>query len=392
MITEGHVRTGPRGGPDDPSRGTVLGGGLCLELTERCNNDCVHCYINQPDETSVRDRELPTEGVQRVLREAAELGCLDVTMTGGEPLLRDDFAAIYECARRLGMRVRLLTNATLLTTETVELLVRVSPLQKVEVTLYGMEQGSYEAVSRVPGSFAAAWRGIERLLVAEIPFIVKGVRLPPTASEQVAFGTWASSLPGMDGPPQVALFFDLRARRDSEARNRTIQSFRAPPEEGARLLGRRPDSARLDAQRMLAGRRELPGPRLFKCDAGHGSACLDAYGVLQPCMLLRHPDTVYELTRGSLEAAFRDFFPRMRRMEAEHAAYLARCARCFVKPLCDQCPAKSWMEHGTLDTPVEMLCAVTHAVARHLGLLGDGEQSWEVRDWRERIETMISSD
>jgi hypothetical protein len=73
-------------------------------------------------------------------------------------------------------------------------------------------------------------------------------------------------------------------------------------------------------------------------------------------------------------------------MRATHPDYLARCARCFLKGLCDQCPAKSWMEHGTLDTPVEYLCAVAHAKARHLGLLAEGENAWDVADWREQID------
>jgi sulfatase maturation enzyme AslB (radical SAM superfamily) len=87
-----------------------------------------------------------------------------------------------------------------------------------------------------------------------------------------------------------------------------------------------------------------------------------------------------------LEEALTEFFPRMRQMRATHLDYLARCARCFLKGLCDQCPAKSWMEHGTLDTPVEYLCAVAHAKARHLGLLAEGENAWQVRDWQERID------
>lgn len=45
--------------------------------------------------------------------------------------------------------------------------------------------------------------------------------------------------------------------------------------------------------------------------------------------------------------------------------------------LCEQCPAKSWTEQGTLDTPVEYLCKVAHARARFLGWLGDDEKAWE---------------
>ena len=62
----------------------------------------------------------------------------------------------------------------------------------------------------------------------------------------------------------------------------------------------------------------------------------------------------------------------------------------FLKGLCEQCPAKSWMEHGTLDTPVEYLCDVAHAQARYLGLIGDSEKAWEVTNGKERVERFAS--
>jgi hypothetical protein len=67
---------------------------------------------------------------------------------------------------------------------------------------------------------------------------------------------------------------------------------------------------------------------------------------------------------------------------------LERCARCFLKGLCEQCPAKSWTEHGTLDTPVEYLCQVAHAQALYLGLLTEGEHALEIAYWRARIDRL----
>ena len=78
----------------------------------------------------------------------------------------------------------------------------------------------------------------------------------------------------------------------------------------------------------------------------------------------------------------------MREKKAVDPDYLKRCARCFLKGLCEQCPGKSWLEHGTLDTPVEYFCEIAHVLARHLGLLREREMGWEVRDWRERIRTL----
>jgi hypothetical protein len=47
--------------------------------------------------------------------------------------------------------------------------------------------------------------------------------------------------------------------------------------------------------------------------------------------------------------------------------------RCFLKDLCEQWPAKSWAEHGTLDALVEYLGGIAPAQARYLGWLGEDE-------------------
>ena len=79
------------------------------------------------------------------------------------------------------------------------------------------------------------------------------------------------------------------------------------------------------------------------------------------------------------------FFPKLREMKAENPEYLKRCARCFIRGLCGQCPARSWIEHGTFDSPVEYLCRVAHSRAQDLGLLHKGESAFEVENWHERI-------
>jgi radical SAM protein with 4Fe4S-binding SPASM domain len=80
----------------------------------------------------------------------------------------------------------------------------------------------------------------------------------------------------------------------------------------------------------------------------------------------------YDLKKGTLKEALTSVFPRLRELRATNPLYLERCARCFLKAMCDQCPAKSWSEHGTLDTPVEYLCKIAHAQALFLGLVKKG--------------------
>lgn len=363
---------------------------LDIELTERCNNNCVHCYINLPaDDFHAKEKELSTDEIKEILKEATSLGCLAVRFTGGEPLLREDFQELYLFARKLGLKVLLFTNATLITPSLVELFSHIPPLEKIEVSIYGMKKSSYEAVTRVSGSYDAAWRGINLLLEHKIPFVVKGVLLPYNREEINEFETWAATIPWMDKPPSYSMFFDLRCRRDDVKRNELIKKLRLTPEDGIKILAKRQKEYLKEMRGFCSKFTKPPGDRLFSCGTGVGGGCVDAYGIFQPCMMLRHPDCIYDLKKGSLKNALTNFFPELRKAKATNPDYLSRCAFCFLKGLCEQCPAKSWMEHGTLDTPVEYLCKIAHAQARFLGLLKEGEIAWKVEDWRERIREFV---
>jgi len=364
---------------------------LDMELTERCNNNCIHCYINLPsDDIKAKNKELSTEKLKEILIEAESLGCLTVKFTGGEPLLREDFEELYLFTRRLGLKVLLLTNGTLITPSLAELFASIPPLRKIQVSVYGMKRTSYEAVTRVPGSFETAWQGINLLLEKKVPFIVKSALLPPNKEEIDEFETWASTIPDMDNPPSYSMFFDLRCRRDSEKKNSHIKEFRLSPVEGLKVLTRIKEEYFRNMGEFCRKFIRPPGETLFSCGASIGSGCIDAYGHFQPCMMLRHPIAVYDLKRGSLKEAMKEFFPKVRQIKAKNQDYLDYCANCFLKGLCEQCPAKSWMEHGTLDTPVKYHCEIAHAQAEYLGLLKEGEIAWEIKDWNERI-GLISS-
>jgi radical SAM protein with 4Fe4S-binding SPASM domain len=361
---------------------------LDIELTERCNNDCIHCCVNLPaSDREARARELTTAEIERILDEAAGLGCLAVRYTGGEPLLRGDFEELYLYARRLGIKVILYTNARLVTPRIADLFAEVPPLP-IEVTVYGMRAESYEAVTRAPGSFAQFRRGVDLLLERRVSFVVRSALLPPNRAEMAEFEAWAATIPCMNGqPPAYAMFFDLRTRRDDPEKNREIRSLRVSGEEGARILYRGGESVPKVMVQYCRKFVRPTGDKLFVCGFGKGG-CVDAYGRFQPCMLLRAPEFSYDLRQGTLRDALEHFFPRLFEMKASNPEYLARCARCFLHGLCDQCPARSWMEFGTLDTPNDYLCDVAHAQARRIGLIGIDELAWEVVDWHSRIEAL----
>jgi radical SAM protein with 4Fe4S-binding SPASM domain len=352
---------------------------LDVELTERCNNDCLHCSINLPEgDRKARKRELGAEAWKEIFGQVADLGALTIRMTGGEPLLREDFEELYLTVRRLGMKVLLFTNARLITPRIADLLAKVPPLEKIEVTVYGLSPESYEAVTRRKGSFAEFRQGVGLLLDRRIPFAIKGAFLPSNRQEVEALDHWAKAIPGMDGPPSITAVFDLRGRRDSAAKNRAIRKLRPAPAEVLAVLSRTGQAYREGMAEFCRKYMESGKGRLFLCGAGREGS-VDAYGIYQPCLLLRDPRLGFDLKKGGLREALTLFFPKVRKIKVANPEFLKRCGRCRLRGLCEQCPGRSWSEHGTLDTPVEYLCEVAHAQARDLGVLKDGEMGWERR-------------
>ncbi|UCD72074.1 MAG: radical SAM protein, partial [Syntrophobacterales bacterium] len=111
-----------------------------LELTFRCNNRCMHCYVNKgADDGRERKKELSYDQMCRILDAIAEEGCLWLLLTGGEPFIRRDFVEIYTYAKRRGFLITLFTNGTLIDPEIADFL-REWPPRSIEITLYGMSE------------------------------------------------------------------------------------------------------------------------------------------------------------------------------------------------------------------------------------------------------------
>ena len=87
-----------------------------IALTHRCNLKCIHCYAG-PEHNSSQKQEPSTERWLELIDEIADAGCLFLLLTGGDPMVRSDFAGIYRHAKESGMMVTVFTNGTLINSE-----------------------------------------------------------------------------------------------------------------------------------------------------------------------------------------------------------------------------------------------------------------------------------
>src|SRR2546423_15624387 len=83
--------------------------GIHLDVTYRCNERCVHCYLDHDDHG-----EMTTAEIKHLLDQFAEAGVFILSLSGGEIFMRKDLFEILEYARKLTFCIKLKTNAVMI--------------------------------------------------------------------------------------------------------------------------------------------------------------------------------------------------------------------------------------------------------------------------------------
>jgi radical SAM protein with 4Fe4S-binding SPASM domain len=324
-----------------------------FDVTYRCNLRCVHCYGGHlVAQGPAQAGELGTDETLRLLREVADAGCLDLLVSGGEPLLRDDFADIYVAACRLGMLLTVFTNGTLVDDQVLSVLSEYPP-RRVEISVYGASEATYEQITRVPGSFARAMRGIHSLSEAGVPLGLKTMILKDNVDEVSAIEALADDLgvrfrmdplvtPRLDGDPrpleqrvdpEVAAAVEL----GSEQRVRDAAGFRERQEAA-------PDDS-----------------ALYDCGAGLMGFHLDPRGGMHPCLMSQY--IAVDTNGGGIAAAW----PRLvETMEGLRRKEDSACVGCNLKAVCGYCPGLFALETGSAYEHADYLCGLG---ARRSGII-----------------------
>ncbi len=190
---------------------------LELQLTNRCNLRCRHCYIG--DDTP---RELTAVQVRSVLKEFEEMQGLRVLLTGGEPLLHSQFEEINEMLPDLFLRKVLFTNGVLLKKDVLKRL----KVHEIQVSIDGM--GPAHEALRGAGTFAIALDAVRRSLDAgfevSVSTMIHRGNLKDFDAMEEQFKTLGVKEWSVDVPCATGRLKDNR-------------EFTVTPEEGGRFLG-----------------------------------------------------------------------------------------------------------------------------------------------------------
>ena len=339
-----------------------------LEATARCNNNCRHCYINLAvDNKQAKAAELSFTEIKKIIDQSSELGALWCLITGGEPLLREDFFDIYLYIKKKGLLVSVFTNATLINEKHIKLFKKYPP-RDIEITVYGVTEETYERVTRIPGSFNAFMRGLNLLLENGINVRLKAMALRSNVQElpQIAAFCRARTKDYFRFDPFLHLRFDKNSKRNQE-----IKSERLCAEEIVAI--ERADNERFSvlekgcAKLIMPEAEHINCHHLFHCGTGNGSFTVSSDGYFRLCSSLWQEDCVYDLKKGNLKEAWENFVPCVRDMCSDRKEFLQKCRKCPIINLCIWCPAHAHLETGHLDEPVDYFCQVAHARVKAFG-------------------------
>lgn len=137
---------------------------LHIEITGKCNERCVHCYI--PHNKKINDME--SEMFYDIIEQAIDLKLLHITISGGEPMLHNSFIEFIKKCKELNLSVSVLSNLTLLTDEIIQE-IKDYPLLGIQVSLYSMNPDIHDEITQVKGSFKKTFDGILKLIEYNIP-------------------------------------------------------------------------------------------------------------------------------------------------------------------------------------------------------------------------------
>ncbi len=241
------------------------------------------------------------------------------------------------------------------------------PPRVIEITVYGVTRGTYERVTRRPGSFGAFQRGLDRLRSEGISVRLKAVALRSNLEEMPEIDRFCRA------HTRDYYRFDplLHLRTDGDAaRNEEIRKERLTPAEIVAL--ERADPRRFES--MKNGCADLIMPELahavcdhlFHCGVGAESFFVSCDGFLRLCSDLCAPDCVSNLRKVSVADAWRSLVPKVRDMRSKREEFLKTCRVCPIVNLCLGCPARAHLETGEPDGAVPYFCEVAHARAAAL--------------------------
>jgi AdoMet-dependent heme synthase len=298
-----------------------------LDITYRCNERCIHCYLDHHDHG-----EMSTAEIENILGQLSDAGVFFLTLSGGEVLMRRDFFQIVEHARRLLFNVKIKTNGVMIR-ELEARRIRELGVEQVQISVYSHRPEVHDAITKLPGSLQRTLAAIRFLKSQGLKVTIANVLMAANRFDNAGVIALAKDLgvsytldptitPKMDGDTSILNLRIPGSELQQVFRNRelvgSVEEFCAPPPP--------PD------EDVMEG---------YPCSAGHTACYISPYGDVFPCVQ-------FPLPSGNLrKQKFIDIWQnscQLQEVRSIRAKDLPTCSTCAHVGTCTRCPGLAYME------------------------------------------------
>ncbi len=317
-----------------------------LDLTYRCNERCIHCYLDHEDHG-----EMTTAEILGLLDQLAAAGVFFLNVSGGEIFIRPDLFTIIEHARKLQFSVKLKTNGVMIREAKARRIAALG-VEAVQISLYSHDAATHDKITKLTGSFKRTVEGARLLREAGVKVIFANVLMQQNADHYKQVQALAAEM-GIRYEVDATITPMMDGDRGIVALNM----------DGGRLAAIMHDTTLLgdQAERLLAAP-SGPNPldeayKTLPCSAGHTACYVSPYGDVFPCV--QFPFKVGNVR----EQAFIDIWkhsPQLNEVRAIRVSDLEGCSSCVHGSSCARCPGLAYLE-GNMRGPSIQDCEKSFA-------------------------------
>lgn len=335
-------------------QGRPLISSLQFELSSRCNERCIHCYI--PNGKKNEGFDMPLRKVKSIIDEFVKMGGIHVTLSGGEAFLHKDLIEICEYCRLNDLKITILSNLIALKDEDIPKLKAVN-LSLIQASLYSMDAEIHDMITAVKGSFEKTKSAIEKLVAADIPVQISCPLMKANKDGYDKVLEYAKSL-----KIKAQTDYIMMAQADLDTQN---LANRLSLEETEKVI-RDIIEYDIDYQELTLQQNPLTDEVKFNlerfkkqpvCGVGYDNCCITANGDVYPCAGWQ--DYVLgNVYKQSLEEIWNNS-ERVKELRKITQESFPQCLECEALNYCNRCLVRNYNEcNGDMFAVPQHFCDV----------------------------------
>ncbi len=312
---------------------------LQFELSSRCNERCIHCYI--PNSKKNVGIDMPLNKFKEIIDEYSSMGGISVALSGGEVFLHKNMIEILRYCRKKDLKITILTNLTILTDEHIKVLKEVD-VSFIQTSLYSMKSEIHDSITTVKGSFYKTKNSIERLVANDIPVQISCPTMKANYRDYKDVLLYAQSL-----KIKAQTDFIIMARADLDKENlanrltleeteyllRDIMKYDPKYRDMSLYLRPRSDEILLNYDNFV----NEP-----LCGVGYDNCCITANGDVYPCAGWQNY-VLGNVYRQSLRDIWENS-EKIKYLRKITQASFPQCLKCEAFQYCSRCLVRNYNE------------------------------------------------